>query len=145
MNMAPGARAYLVDADRRLMAGTIRASDFNENSTVDTDQIRRWRERLTVNNEIGELTAAFGSMIRHLKAAKAKNDTRSRLMSGLTRLHQLIGAEQKPGDLCLNRLGFLFEFFVLHQADFFIENCSYQRSGRPGSRSAHRKDRQRKS
>jgi HAMP domain-containing protein len=227
-DMGPGAHAYLVDANRRLLVGSIGAHGFSEKSTIDTDQTRKWRERLTVgnagrslpapfaytgpdgslvigthaavrlgdtpyalivevdrqaaftllnrfrgivvtavllvgvgvlvvatglaravvgpvrelsqnasmvaegdlddgirvtaNNEIGELAAAFNGMIHHFKAIKAENDTQARFISGLARLHRLIGGEQKPEDLCLNTLEFFFDFLALHQADFYILN-----------------------
>jgi signal transduction histidine kinase/CheY-like chemotaxis protein/HAMP domain-containing protein len=245
-DMGPGAHAYLVDANRRLLVGSIGAHGFSEKSTIDTDQTRKWRERLTVgnagrslpapfaytgpdgslvigthaavrlgdtpyalivevdrqaaftllnrfrgivvtavllvgvgvlvvatglaravvgpvrelsqnasmvaegdlddgirvtaNNEIGELAAAFNGMIHHFKAIKAENDTQARFISGLARLHRLIGGEQKPEDLCLNTLEFFFDFLALHQADFYILNgegglqCIGRLPGQPDAR-----------
>ncbi|BBO69333.1 hypothetical protein DSCA_32630 [Desulfosarcina alkanivorans] len=77
---------------------------------------------VTAKNEIGELAAACDNMIRHLRAARAENDTRARLMSGLASLHQSISGEHDSGELCLKTLEFLFGFLDLSQADFFFIN-----------------------
>ncbi|MCB2148239.1 MAG: response regulator [Deltaproteobacteria bacterium] len=94
---------------------------------------------VTANHEIGELAAAFGSMIEHLKATNAEKDAQSRFMSGLTRLHRLIGGQQEPGELCLSTLEFLSGFLDLRQAGFFIMDadgrlkCAGRFPGHPDS------------
>ncbi len=77
---------------------------------------------VAANNEIGELAEAFGHMVHHLKAVKAKNDNESRSTSGMASLQRLISGEQELGELCLNTLEFLFGFLDLSQAGFFIVN-----------------------
>jgi signal transduction histidine kinase len=248
--LGPGSRAYLVDANLTLLAGTIGASGSNTNSAIDTDQTRRWRERLTggnsgsplpapfayagpggklvigthadvrlggtpyalivevdrqaafgvlnrfraiivtvilligvgavvlatilaraivdpvrdlsisarrvaaghldqgiqvtADNEIGELAAAFGSMIRQFNGIKAKNDTQLRFMTGLADLHRLIGGEQEHGELCRHTLEFLLDFLALRRADFFVVNadggldCAGRLPGHPDAEGAQR-------
>ena len=94
---------------------------------------------VTANHEIGELAVAFGSMIEHLRATNAENDSQSRFMSGLTRLHRLIAGQQELGELCLSTLEFLSGFLGLCQADFFIMaadgrlKCASRFPGHPDS------------
>ena len=95
--------------------------------------------QVTANHEIGELAAAFGSMIEHLKATNAEKDAQSRFMSGLTRLHRLIAGQQELGELGLSTLEFLSGFLDLCQADFFIMEadgklkCASRFPGHPDS------------
>lgn len=94
---------------------------------------------VTAGREMREMAAAFGAMVAHLKSVKAETDSQSKLMSGLTRLHRLIGSEQEIQALCLLTLEFLADFLDLCQADFFVVNtdgalewaCRFP--GRPGA------------
>jgi signal transduction histidine kinase/CheY-like chemotaxis protein len=76
--------------------------------------------RETAITGTGQLAAAFKGMMGALSALRTKTDAQSRIMSGLSRLHRLIGGEQERGDLCLNILEFLSDFLDLRQANFFI-------------------------
>jgi signal transduction histidine kinase/CheY-like chemotaxis protein len=76
--------------------------------------------RETLIDGTGELAAAFSGMIGALSTLRTETDAQSRIMSGLSRLHRLIGGEQERSDLCINTLEFLSDFLDLRQADFFI-------------------------
>ncbi|MBC2711025.1 MAG: response regulator [Desulfosarcina sp.] len=104
----------------RIIVGPIR--DLSESTRMVAEGRFDHDIHVTANNEIGELAAAFGGMVRHFKAIKAENDIQGRFMSGLTNLHRLIGGEQELGELCLNTLEYLSGFLDLCQADFFIVN-----------------------
>jgi hypothetical protein len=53
--------------------------------------------RETAINGTGELAAAFKGMIGALSALRTKTDAQSRIMSGLSRLHRLIGGGAGTG------------------------------------------------
>ena len=82
----------------------------------------RFVDAISVNgdDEIGELARAVAGLLEHLKTASARHEEQIRFMSGLTRLHALIGGEQELERLNLNALEFLYQNLDLCRADVYI-------------------------
>ncbi len=114
-----GAGALVVStALARTIVGPVR--DLSQSMSMVAEGRLDHAIHVTAHHEIGELSAAFGSMVRHLNEVTVESDTQSRFMSGLASLHRLIAGEQELRELGLNTLEFLSGFLDLIQADLFI-------------------------
>ncbi len=99
-----------------------------------TDQMRLAthgkRDNLTMvfaNHELGHLAMAGNDLIDQLRTLSAEHERQSRFLSGMARLHKLLGNIQNPEELCLRVLEFLSDFLDLSQADFYIHENGHLR------------------